>query len=78
MARHSIKKIIEREFIAEGFIFVNNWKDMLPHIEESINNTIKHSNKFTNKITIHNMDYCDLIDLVRDEIDNYNLIAELA
>jgi hypothetical protein len=78
MARRSIKKIIEREFIAEGFIFVNNWKDMLSHIEESINNTIKLSNKFTDKTTIHSMDYCDLIDLVRDEIDNYNLIAELA
>jgi hypothetical protein len=78
MARRSIKKIIEREFIAEGFVFVDNWKNMLPHIEESINNTIKLSNKFTNKTTINNMDYCDLIELVKDQIDNYNLIAELA
>jgi hypothetical protein len=77
MARRSIKKIIEREFIAEGFIFVDNWKNMLPHIEESINNAIKLSNKFTNKTIIHNMDYCNLIDLIKDEIDNYNLIAEL-
>lgn len=78
MARRSIKKIIEREFIAEGFNFVENWKNMIPQIEESINNAIKLSNKFTDKTTIHNMDYCDLIDLVKDEIDNYNLIAELA
>jgi hypothetical protein len=78
MARRSIKKIIEREFIAEGFVFVDNWKNMLPHIEESINNTIKLGNKFTDKTTIHNIDYCDLIELVKDQIDNYNLIAELA
>ena len=78
MARRSIKKIIEREFIAEGFVFVDNWKNMLPHIEESINNAIKLSNKFTDKTTIHNMDYCELIDLVKDQIDSYNLIAELA
>ena len=78
MARRSIKKIIEQEFIAEGFIFIDNWKDMIPLLEESINNAIKLSNKFTDKTTIHNMDYCDLIDLIKDEIDNYNLIAELA
>ncbi len=76
MARRSIKKVIEREFIADGFKLVDNWKDKLPEIENSIKNTIELSNKFNTGDTIHKIDYIDLIDLVKDAIDNYNLIEE--
>ena len=72
-----IKDIIENDFIAEGFVFKEDWKDYLPKLEEYILNQIKDSNKYDNIKKLKDLDESDLTDLVKDAFDNYNLVIEI-
>lgn len=73
-----IENVIQDEFIPEGFKFKPDWKDYLPKMEEYILDTIKYSNKFNEKDTIGSIDYTDLIDLVKEAFDNFNLVIEIS
>lgn len=73
-----IENVIQDEFIPEGFKFKPDWKDYLPKMEEYILDTIKYSNKFDEKDTIASIDYGDLIDLVKEAFDNFDLVIEIS
>ena len=45
-----IKDIIENDFIAEGFVFKEDWKEYLPKLEEYILNLKEYIKRFNNNI----------------------------
>lgn len=72
-----IEDVIQNEFIPEGFKFKDDWKDYLPKMEGYILNTMKLSNKFNEKDTIGSIDYGDLVELVKDAFDAFDLVVEI-
>jgi len=73
-----IENVIQNEFISDGFKFKTDWKDYLPKMEEYILDTIKYSNKFNETNTIGSIDYNDLIELVKDAFDAFDLVVEIS
>ena len=72
-----IKDVIEDDYMSEGFVFKENWEEYLPKLLDHVLEQIKYSNKYDENITIQDLDYSDLMDLVKDAFDDFDLVAEI-
>jgi hypothetical protein len=72
-----IKDIITDEFISEGFVFADNLDEYLPKIETYILNGLEMDNGFSTNISFADVDYMDLVELVKEAFDSYNLVVAI-